>query len=78
MLVDAPCLGLGLIGRHPEIRWLNRLRDARRNEDRQLDILGQAARFVAPGGRLAWVTCSPTRAENERVIEKWLASNLGY
>lgn len=72
VLVDAPCLGLGLIRRHPEVRWDNRLQQASRIARIQNFILDAASKHVAPGGRLLWVTCSPTRLEIEERIESWL------
>ncbi|MFO7898747.1 MAG: hypothetical protein R6V58_06765 [Planctomycetota bacterium] len=78
VLIDAPCQALGLIGRHPEIRWDRRLdrRDpVTRTQRRLLDI---GARWVRPGGRLLWATCSPTRMENEELVEGWLADNFGW
>jgi 16S rRNA (cytosine967-C5)-methyltransferase len=41
----------------------------------QRELLERAAAWARPGGRLLWCTCSPTRAENEGVIEPWLARN---
>lgn len=68
VLIDAPCMGLGLIRRHPEIRWDRRLERREEMQKLQLSILNEAASRVRPGGRLVWVTCSPTQWENEDVI----------
>lgn len=70
VLIDAPCLSLGLIRRHPEIRWENRTARLHAMTRTQQAILRAGARRVAAGGRLLWVTCSPTRAENEAVVEE--------
>lgn len=75
VLVDAPCLGLGLIRRHPEVRWDNRLQQRARIGRTQTFILEAACRHVLPGGRLLWVTCSPTRFEIEDRIQTWLESH---
>jgi 16S rRNA (cytosine967-C5)-methyltransferase len=75
VLLDAPCLALGLIGRHPEIRWDDRLRNSRRVGVIQRELLETGAARVAPGGRLLWATCSPTRIENEEIIGPWLCSH---
>lgn len=72
VLVDAPCQALGLIRRHPEIRWDDRLRHLAEMQATQGQILRGAARLVRPGGRLLWVTCSPTAAENEGIVEPFL------
>ena len=78
VLIDAPCQTLGLIRRHPEVRWDNRLRDRRRVLERQREILADGARWVAPGGRLIWMTCSPTREENEGIVADWVAAHGGW
>ncbi len=78
VLVDAPCLGLGLIRRHPEIRWDNRLQQAHRIERIQTGILETASKYVESGGRMLWVTCSPTRDEIENRIEKWLPAHPDF
>lgn len=78
VLVDAPCMALGLIRRHPEIRWDNRIARREHLTQMQKAILKSAAEKVAPGGRLAWVTCSPTLWENEQVIAKSEISDLNF
>lgn len=78
VLVDAPCLGLGLIRRHPEVRWDNRLQQLKRIARTQTFILNAASQHVAPGGRLLWVTCSPTRFEIEERIGSWLDSHPDF
>ncbi|MCL5270864.1 MAG: RsmB/NOP family class I SAM-dependent RNA methyltransferase, partial [bacterium] len=72
ILVDAPCQALGLIRRHPEIRWDGRLCFQSRMQATQRRILAVVARLAVPGGRLLWVTCSPTRAENEAIVLGWM------
>ena len=64
VLVDAPCSGLGAIRRHPDAAW--RLSPDRLDEliGLQQLLLDEAARLVAPGGRLVYVTCSVLVAEN--------------
>jgi 16S rRNA (cytosine967-C5)-methyltransferase len=72
VLVDAPCQALGLVRRHPEIRWDERLRAQGAMQATQRAVLDAATRLVRPGGRLLWVTCSPTAAENEETVIPWL------
>jgi 16S rRNA (cytosine967-C5)-methyltransferase len=75
VLVDAPCQAIGLIRRHPEIRWDGRLKRQAAMVKTQRQVLDDSSRLVKPGGRLLWVTCSPTRAENEVLIKDWLKVN---
>jgi len=73
VLVDAPCSGLGTLRQHPEIRWRRTPRDLDELAARQRSILAAAARFVRPGGRLVYSTCTIARIENEGVIDAFLS-----
>ena len=75
VFVDAPCSGLGVTGRHPDIRWVRAEEDLQSYQQKQLAILGTAARLVSPGGILVYATCSTEPEENDQVIEKFLAKN---
>jgi 16S rRNA (cytosine967-C5)-methyltransferase len=72
ILLDAPCSGLGTIGRHPDIRWKARGDDLARQARRQREILEGIAPLVAAGGTLVYATCSIEPEENEGVIEPFL------
>jgi 16S rRNA (cytosine967-C5)-methyltransferase len=73
VLVDAPCSGLGTLRRDPDIKWRRREEDLGALAAAQLDMLGNAAAAVAPGGRLIYATCSSEPEENESVAEAFLA-----
>jgi 16S rRNA (cytosine967-C5)-methyltransferase len=64
--------------REPDLRW--RLKPEKMAElpALQLQILRSAARFVRPGGRLVYATCSPLRAEDEAVVADFLAGEPGF
>jgi len=72
VLIDAPCSGLGVTGRHPDIRWQRREEDLLTFQANQLAILRQAAPLVAGGGVLVYGTCSTEPEENEVVIALFL------
>ena len=77
VLVDAPCSGLGVIRKKPDIRY----KDPAPLADLpavQLDILRNAARYVRPGGTLMYSTCTLLYRENEEVVETFLAENNSY
>ena len=68
ILVDVPCSGLGALRRRPESRWRRRLSDVAELAPVQRALLNAAVAAVAPGGVIAYVTCSPHFAETELVI----------
>jgi 16S rRNA (cytosine967-C5)-methyltransferase len=73
VLVDAPCSGLGILRRDPDIRWRRRESDLPILAATQLRMLGHASEVVAPGGRLIYATCSSEPEENEAVADAFLA-----
>ena len=72
VLVDAPCSGLGVLRRDPEIRWRRRPGDLPRFAAEQLSMVGHAAGAVRPGGVLVYATCSSEPDENEEVAAAFL------
>jgi 16S rRNA (cytosine967-C5)-methyltransferase len=68
VLVDAPCTGLGALRRRPESRWRRDPSDVGRLAALQQALLDSALRLVRPGGLVAYVTCSPHRAETEAIV----------
>jgi 16S rRNA (cytosine967-C5)-methyltransferase len=73
VLVDAPCSGLGILRRDPDIRWRRHESDLPLLASAQLRMLNQAADAVAPGGRLIYATCSSEPEENEAVADAFVA-----
>ncbi|CAN0591661.1 unnamed protein product, partial [Laminaria digitata] len=75
---DVPCSGSGAWRRAPEGKW--RLTQARLSElcAIQAGILDQAARLVAPGGCLAYATCSVRGEENAEQVRAFLARAPGW
>jgi len=68
ILVDAPCTGLGALRRRPEARWRRSQEDLRELTDLQSRILAHTATLLAPGGVIAYVTCSPVLAETREIV----------
>lgn len=77
VLCDAPCSGLGVIRRKPEIKYKNPA-DFDRLPDIQYDILKTSAEYVKIGGTLVYSTCTLSRAENDEVAERFLRENPGF
>ncbi|GGF84738.1 MFS transporter [Azorhizobium oxalatiphilum] len=72
VLVDAPCTGTGTWRRNPDAKWRVRPGALAERTAEQAKILEQAVRYVKPGGRLAYVTCSLLNAENAAQIRALL------
>lgn len=78
VLVDAPCSGTGTWRRNPDSKWRYSEEDLANVSKEQSEIVERAARLVAPGGRLIYVTCSLLRDENEAAVEKFLAAHSDF
>ncbi|WP_047151592.1 16S rRNA (cytosine(967)-C(5))-methyltransferase RsmB [Aneurinibacillus tyrosinisolvens] len=75
VLLDAPCTGLGVIRRKPDIKWHKWQEDAKAISAVQYELLCTAARLVAPDGRLVYSTCTVQAEENEALIRRFLAEH---
>ena len=74
VLVDAPCSGMGALRRRPESRWRKVSQDIPELVSLQQGLLHRALDLVAPGGVVAYVTCSPVLAETHEIISTVLGS----
>ncbi|GHD99675.1 SAM-dependent methlyltransferase [Defluviimonas sp. 20V17] len=75
VLLDVPCSGSGAWRRAPEAKWRltpERLRDL---QEIQSEVLDKTMSYVAPGGCLAYATCSVIEAENGARIKAFLAAH---
>ncbi len=70
ILVDAPCTGLGVIRRKPEIKYHNSKEDRKALVKIQETLLENAVRYLKPGGELLYSTCTVNKDENENQIKK--------
>ncbi|MCJ1713854.1 RsmB/NOP family class I SAM-dependent RNA methyltransferase [Curtobacterium sp. VKM Ac-2922] len=73
VLLDAPCTGLGALRRRPEARWRKVPEDVQELAELQRELLDAAVRVLAPGGTLAYVTCSPHLAETRGQVDALMA-----
>ncbi|RFB80770.1 RsmB/NOP family class I SAM-dependent RNA methyltransferase [Methylovirgula sp. 4M-Z18] len=78
VFVDAPCTGTGVWRRHPDAKWRMRpgALETRRRE--QEEVLANAVRFVKPGGRIVYVTCSILIEENEAQAKSFLEQHPNF
>ncbi|AVK60294.1 16S rRNA (cytosine(967)-C(5))-methyltransferase RsmB [Lactobacillus sp. CBA3605] len=78
ILVDAPCSGLGLIRRKPEIRYEKELQDSLNLQRVQLSILTAVAPTLKKGGIMTYSTCTILKQENQDVIDEFLANHPDF
>lgn len=78
VLVDAPCSGTGSWRRNPDIRWSRQAANIAELTAMQDAILARAARFVRPGGRLVYATCSLLCQENDERVQHFLGANPSF
>ncbi len=77
VLCDAPCSGLGIIRRKPEIKYKNP-EELGEIPQLQYSILSNSANYVKEGGILLYSTCTLNPAENEEVVARFLAEYPGF
>ena len=75
VLVDAPCSGLGVLGRRADARWRKTPDVLREMPPIQLDLLVAAGRRLRPGGVLVYSVCSFEPEETSHVVERFLRQN---
>lgn len=75
IIVDAPCSGLGVIRRKPEIRYERKKEDIESLVQLQLEILNHVKQFLKPGGELVYATCTIHQMENENVAYTFKKQN---
>ena len=77
VLVDAPCSGLGIIRKKPDVRYKSP-DDLFTLTVAQAAILENAARYVRPGGVLLYSTCTILPEENGQVVDGFLAGHPNF
>lgn len=78
ILVDAPCSGEGMFRKNDQACGEWSARQVTLCADRQLEILENAHRMLAPGGRLVYSTCTFAPEENEGVLVRFLRRHPEY
>ncbi|WP_050614728.1 16S rRNA (cytosine(967)-C(5))-methyltransferase RsmB [Bacillus testis] len=72
ILVDAPCSGLGVMRRKPDVKYTKNEQDIHRLAAIQQDILAAVAPLLKDGGLLVYSTCTVDQEENDQVTEAFL------
>lgn len=78
ILLDVPCLGLGVIKRKPDIKWKRKKEDITEITRIQKEILQNGSSLLKIGGELVYSTCSILKEENDEIIEEFLKENKNF
>lgn len=78
VLVDAPCTGLGVVRRKPEIKYKEHTDEMDLLPKKQLTILTASSSYVKPGGTLVYSTCTINPNENEKVTDAFVKRNPSF
>jgi 16S rRNA (cytosine967-C5)-methyltransferase len=78
VVLDAPCSGLGVLRRDPDLKWTRSSDDLPRFAADQLAMFDACASAVKPGGRLVYATCSSEPEENGSLVASFLQSHREF
>jgi 16S rRNA (cytosine967-C5)-methyltransferase len=78
VLLDAPCSGLGVIRRKPDLRWKKKPDNFRELAGLQREMLQLASQYVKPGGVLVYSTCTVNETENTGVVKDFLSRSKNF
>lgn len=78
ILLDVPCLGIGVLKRKPDIKWKRKKEDIEEITKIQEAILQNCSKYLKNRGELVYSTCSVLEDENEKMIEKFLVNNPNF
>lgn len=78
VLLDAPCSGLGTLGRNPDLRWRTTEANITRQAERQRRLIRAVSDLVRPGGRLVYSACTLEPEETHGVVEAFLKERRDF
>jgi len=78
ILLDAPCSGLGVVRRNPDIKWRTAKKYLTKFKAKQLALLDSVSRLLKPSGVLVYAVCSPEPEETEDVANEFLKNHCEF
>jgi len=78
VLLDAPCTGLGIIRRKPDIKWARKAEDIEGIVALQRRLIRNVSKWVKPGGVMVYSTCTVLPEENECILNDFLMENQDF
>ncbi len=77
VICDAPCSGLGVLGKKADLRYKDKI-TLEALPELQYSILNESAKYLKVGGELVYSTCTLNPAENEEILSRFLAENSHF
>lgn len=78
ILLDVPCLGIGVIKRKPDIKWKRKPEDVKNITEIQKKILDNCSKYLKKNGVMVYSTCSILEKENQDIVDEFLKENNEY
>ena len=78
ILLDAPCSGLGVMRRNPDIKWRTTKKNLVKFKNKQATLLDNLSLLVKSSGVLVYAVCSPEPEENEWVVKDFLKNHREF
>jgi len=78
ILLDAPCSGLGVIRRHPDMKWKKNEQHIHRNHNIQTKLLEMVSSHLKPGGHLVYAVCSLEPEETTVIVNTFLTRHSHF
>lgn len=78
VLLDAPCTGLGVLTKKPDLKWKRDITNVLKLSQMQRELLENAARLLKPGGVLVYSTCTTEPEENQDVVKRFLTQHPDF
>ncbi|MFI5144956.1 MAG: 16S rRNA (cytosine(967)-C(5))-methyltransferase RsmB [Ignavibacteria bacterium] len=75
ILLDAPCSGLGVLSKKPDIRWKREIEDILGLAKLQKKLLNNAVKYLKPSGVIVYSTCTIEPEENMEVVRDFLENH---
>ncbi|MBQ6493813.1 MAG: hypothetical protein IJI92_08145 [Erysipelotrichaceae bacterium] len=78
ILLDAPCSGLGVIGRKPDLKFHISPESLDELEKIQYELLAVCSKMLKKNGIILYATCTLNRKENGRLVSRFICENESY
>ena len=78
ILVDAPCSGLGVLSKKPDIKWKREPDDIIELHKLQIEILNNSVKYLKPNGVIVYSTCTTEQEENADIVKLFLSENPDF